>query len=123
MKRITNLVRNLPKITRLSNEDFLLIIVLFLLQIADGALTAAGIRLYGTVDVEGNPLVKYLMIHIGPIVGLFLAKSIACILIGFVYNVVRQVGAIPPLAKGAIYLVIYCYLYAVVEWIFILQGW
>lgn len=123
MRQITNLVKNLPKITHLNNEVFVLLAILFLLQIADGTLTLIGVYTFGTLEIEGNPLVKSIMEYLGPFTGIFLVKSVACIIIGFVYNVLRQLGpTVPLIAKGAIYLTIYCYLYAVVVWIYILQG-
>ena len=53
---------------------------LILLNVADGVLTAIGVRLFGT-QAEGNPFVRSIISEFGPEIGLALVKlaAIACI--------------------------------------------
>lgn len=123
MKLIIDLARRIPRISHLNNGDFLLISTLFLLQIADGTLTAYGIHLEGgDIALEGNPIIREAMYSWGIIPALFVFKSIACIILVLVYNICKSMGGTTPLARGAIYLTLYCYLFAVVGWILIITG-
>jgi len=60
-------------------------ILLFLLQIFDGWFTYLGVKKFGTIDIEGNPIVHYVMMHMGPTWGLLFIKSVACLLILFLF--------------------------------------
>lgn len=60
-------------------------IALFILQIFDGLYTYLGVQKFGTIDVEGNPIVHYAMTHLGVAGGLLLIKAIACLFIAILY--------------------------------------
>ena len=56
-----------------------IIVQLILLQFADGYLTYLGVSQHGP-DIEGNPIIKFMIIHMGTIPALVTAKGL-CILL------------------------------------------
>lgn len=125
MRQITNPERKTLRKNQVSRQDLFLIVLLFLLQIADGTLTALGIHSAGgDLAMEGNPWVRTVMEYWGVVPGLIIVKSVACIIVVFVYNICRRMGRLSKLSRGAIYLTLYCYIYAVVLWMhFLIRGW
>lgn len=57
---------------------------LMILQVLDGILTAVGVSLHG-VDMEGNPLIRGLMVAVGPIPALIFVKSLAMAVVAGLY--------------------------------------
>jgi len=67
----------------------LLILFLIYLQVMDLVFTRIGLHLYG-IDAEGNPIVKYLVSHLGIDFGLISVKLVAILLLmWFLTNVTR----------------------------------
>ncbi|NLF25681.1 MAG: hypothetical protein GX589_08520 [Deltaproteobacteria bacterium] len=99
-----------------TREVAVLGLVLCLLQVMDGILTAAGVNMFG-VSAEGNVLLRYLMEQIGLIPALAAAKCAAIAATVTLCMLATQVSWISRALKGviAIYL-----LAAIVPWTFIL---
>lgn len=52
-----------------------IIVLLIVLQFLDGLLTACGISINGSTDIEGNPIIKYLCDRLGFVEALTLVKG------------------------------------------------
>ncbi|MBN8548175.1 MAG: hypothetical protein J0M12_02545 [Deltaproteobacteria bacterium] len=65
-----------PRIGVIPKEIITLGLILALLQILDGVLTAVGVAHLGT-EVEGNTLIRFLMEHLGYIPALVVIKTVA----------------------------------------------
>jgi hypothetical protein len=101
-----------------SKEIYLTGLILSLLQIADGVLTAIGIFKFG-VHAEGNPLLKSLMIAIGPVEALIVVKMIAIIVIATLCLLASQITWVTKALKGMIILYICA---AIIPWTAILTS-
>lgn len=101
-----------------SKDIYITGIILSILQIADGALTAAGISRYG-IHAEGNPLLKSLMIAIGPVEALIAVKLLAIFVIGALCMLASQIPWVTKALKGMILLYICA---AIVPWTAILTS-
>ena len=97
----------------------ILIIILLLQQIADGILTYIGVISFGTVNVEGNYMLRYLMSSIGVIPALVSAKLIACIIIIIVYNMIRA-HQVNKKMLALIVSILLLYSAAIIAWCYIL---
>lgn len=78
-------------------------LILALLQIADGVLTAIGIFRFG-VHAEGNPLLKSLMMTVGPVEALIIVKLIAISVIATLCMLATQISWVTKALKGMIVL-------------------
>jgi hypothetical protein len=91
-------------------------LILMLLQVADGLLTAMGVSMLGN-DAEGNPLLRGLMYNIGTLPTLILCKSAAICIVGVLCMISGSVRWI----ETAFQIVIAVYLLAaVIPWTIIL---
>ena len=89
---------------------------LAILQVLDGILTALGVINFGT-DAEGNMLLRALMEQVGHIPALFIAKSLAIVVVGalcVLSNQIKWVGRAFRIVIG-IYLV-----FAIIPWTMIM---
>jgi hypothetical protein len=96
----------------------ILLILLGILQILDGALTYYGVVTFGSLEIEGNPLIKYLMSKLGPAPALISAKTLACLLVYMLYRLVDCSQSL--ITTLGIYLVTIAYLFTVIVWIIVL---
>ena len=96
---------------------FIPFFVLSCLQLLDFALTMNGVHLFG-LSMEGNPLVRLVIVTFGPLAALALIKSTTLLLIFFLFQFQRKVTWIQPAiwAMNGIYL-----LGAIVPWLFLLN--
>lgn len=101
-----------------SKEIYLTGLILAMLQIADGILTAIGIFKFG-VHAEGNPLLKSLMVAIGPVEALIVVKSIAILVISTLCMLASQIPWVTKALKGMIVLYLCA---AVIPWTAILAS-
>jgi hypothetical protein len=99
-----------------SREIIVLGIILALMQVADGVLTAIGMSLFGT-GAEGNALLRFLMEQLGFIPALVLAKSFAVIVTCILCLLSNRVQWIRHAMKGVIGVYL---LAAVIPWTVIL---
>lgn len=97
-----------------------LFILLLIFQLIDGLLTAHGITIAATLEVEGNPLVKYFMYYYGPYLGLFLVKIAACIMIGFMYIIIQRARRVTLVMKIGLNIALYSYLYTICLWVYLI---
>lgn len=103
--------------SKTSNAELLTLgLILAALQIADGVLTGLGMAQYGT-GMEGNVLLRTLMVHIGYLPALFITKAIALsVIAGLCHHTVRVSWL-----KGALATIIVMYtLFAVLPWTYLL---
>lgn len=56
------------------------------LQLMDGILTYVGVVKFGSLEAEGNPLVRYLMAKMGLLESLIFAKTVAFIFLLFLWK-------------------------------------
>jgi len=71
---------------RVSIFNKIIILLLIFSQLFDGIFTYMGVRI-GGLDVEGNPIVKYLMTNLGAAGGLILIKILAISMLSYLYTV------------------------------------
>ena len=90
--------------------------LLCVLQALDGVLTTMGVHRFG-VEVEANPVIRYLMISLGEIPALAMIKSLALIAIIILMYLGQKVNWIAKAmgAVAALYLFI-----AILPWTYIL---
>lgn len=74
---------NLDMIEKLNK---ILIVSLLIVQFLDMNFTYFGILNHGSVEIEGNPLVKWLCYHLGAMFGLSLVKSLALFVLSYAYH-------------------------------------
>ena len=105
---------------RISHRAIRVGIMLGILQIIDGLMTATGIHNMG-MDVEANMLMHSLMIAVGPFSALILAKLITLMLISFVVVASIQVRWA---AKGLLFANLTYFCFAILPWSYLLvSGW
>jgi len=119
--RIAQASRTVEASARIGDETreiVVLGIVLGVLQILDGYLTAIGVFHFGT-SIEGNPLLRSFMETYGFIPTLVVAKTVALSIIALLCALSSRVWWLSTAMKGmiAVYLVA-----AVIPWCFILSG-
>ena len=85
------LAQHRPTEQRLSREVIVLGTMLVTLQVLDGILTSIGVSRFGT-NVEGNPLLRELMLHFGHIPTLAVIKLFA---VGIVFSLVALTPRLP----------------------------
>lgn len=68
-----------------------LAVILCVMQILDGSLTAMGISIFGT-EAEGNPILRNLMEQIGYANTLIIAKSLAVLVIAYLASIAHIVS-------------------------------
>lgn len=105
-------------ITRISVETEALVFgsLLCVLQALDGYLTSLGVNRFG-IEVEANPLIRYLMFSIGEIQALALIKSLAFVAILLLMFLAHRLNWVSK-AMGvvaALYLLV-----AIIPWTYIL---
>jgi len=100
-----------------SREVLVLGVILAILQILDGYLTAIGVYHFGT-DIEGNIFLRFLMESYGFVPTLVVTKTLALGIIGILCSMCTQVSWRNSALKGviAIYLV-----GAVIPWCYIVS--
>jgi hypothetical protein len=97
-------------------ELFTLGIILAALQVIDGILTGLGMAHYGT-GMEGNVLLRTLMVHIGYVPALIITKALA---LGVIAGLCHQTVRVSWL-KGALTTIIVMYaVFAVLPWTYLL---
>ncbi len=88
---------------------------LLLFQILDAVLTYIGVLSFG-VEMEGNPLIRFLMNLVGPLVAIFVVKSFAVLCVVYLWNLRTKVQWIPRAAK---FLSLYYLFFAILPWSFV----
>jgi len=89
-------------------------ILLFILQILDGLFTYLGVQKFRTINVEGNPIVHYVMSQLGPAEGLITIKLIACLfLVILFYQTMKDTIRIKLFPRCLDFFIL---LYSVVVW-------
>ena len=79
-KQTREIVREERKREELATSICILCGILAVIQILDGVLTAMGIARFG-LSIEGNPLVRAVMLQFGYVPALILTKSVALLII------------------------------------------
>ncbi|MCS6893755.1 MAG: DUF5658 family protein [Deltaproteobacteria bacterium] len=100
-------------------EVWTLAVVLVLLQILDGFLTFWGVSTFG-LQMEGNPLLKFLMTHWGISFTLFVVKAVAIVAIVLLYFVDLKNDFVK---NGMWSLTFFYLLCAVMPWSLLLFAW
>jgi uncharacterized membrane protein len=99
-----------------TREVVILGVVLCVLQILDGLLTAVGVGHFGT-GAEGNALLRSLMEQVGSVPALIIVKSVAISIVVVLCSLTPRVKWLPLAMKGmiAIYLCA-----AIIPWTYII---
>lgn len=102
---------------QMARKDILFLgLILILMQVADGLLTAYGVSLFGTA-AEGNPLVRSLMDIFGYLPALFIVKACAVMIIFYLCKLSSEVIWLTGAMRGMIGLYL---LAAIIPWTAIL---
>lgn len=101
-----------------SHRSIIALSLLLLFQILDGVFTYSGISVYGN-EIEGNPLITYLMSAIGSFWGISAAKIFSIFSILLLWNLRHKVRWIP---KSIEYLSVYYLFFAIIPWGLVLSG-
>jgi hypothetical protein len=101
-----------------SNVIFALVILLIILQLLDGILTALGVSTHG-IHLEANPILRSSMMHFGPLWTLLAAKGLAIAIICVLGKLAKSVLWLPPVMM----LLAGIYLFAaIIPWTVILSS-
>lgn len=95
------------------------------LQILDGAFTLIGVYTLGfDTDIEGNPLIKYLMDSYTPIIGIIIAKLMAFTILLFLWKCHIKYGrAEKAILHKALFVLNCIYFIVVLQWVLVLLFW
>lgn len=86
----------------------------------DGVLTYTGVMSSGSIDIEGNIIVHWLMKEYGPSAGLVIAKMFGCILIFLLYKISIRNDFNCTILNIGVPLVLMVYTYIIFVWIYFL---